>query len=336
MTERSRARAIDIHHHYIPEEALDEARRHGSSLGVELVARPGGQLSISFAGRVTQGFHEELPRLEKRLAMMETSRIALAAAEPWTAALGYPLDGERGEAWCRLYNEGLRSLIDRHPGRFAGLAAVPLQDPPRAARVLEHAILDLKLSGALIGSNVNGRYYDSDFFDPFWAKAQELDTLVFMHPEDVAGSEKMGAYGMRLICGNPADSTLSVGLMLYSGVFDRFPGLKLCIHHGGGFLPYQLGRLDRGFSVRQGTRAAQAKKAPSGYLKNLFYDAMVYRVDALDYLRRVAGASQLMVGTDYPFTLGDWSCVEKVEALSCPEGEKEAILYGNAKRLLKL
>jgi aminocarboxymuconate-semialdehyde decarboxylase len=260
----------------------------------------------------------------------------MAALEAHTATLGYRLTGEQGENWCRVYNEGINDLIKRYPDHFVGMASVPLQDPTRAAKVLEDAIRDLKFRGGYIGTNVNGNYYNSADFDPFWAKAQELDALIVMHPEDVAGSDKMGPYGLRLICGNPADSALSMGFMLYSGVFDRFPNLKLCVLHGGGFFPYNLGRLDQGWAVRSGSRAAQAKKPPSGYLKNIYYDDMIYRVDALDYLRNLAGADHIMVGTDYPFLLGDWKAVEKIEALDCPDSEKELMLEGNAKRLLKL
>jgi aminocarboxymuconate-semialdehyde decarboxylase len=335
--ETAGARAIDIHHHYIPDSLLDEAQKHGKSLGVELITGKQGQHSLSFAGSHPHGLQSDLMEFQqRRLTMMDETRIGIGAAQPWTAGLAYPLSGEQGESWCRLYNEGLAELVRMHPERFVAIAAVPLQDPPRAARVLEHAVRDLNFRGGYIGSNVNGRYYDSTDFDPFWKKAEELDTLIVMHPEDVAGAERMAAYGFRLICGNPADSTLSIGFMTYSGVFDRFPSLKLCVLHGGGFFPYQIGRFDQGHAVRSGTRGAQAASPPSAYLKNLFFDAMVYRVDTLDYLRRVAGASQLMVGTDYPFTLGDWKCVEKVEALDCSNDEKEAIIEGNARRLLKL
>lgn len=331
-----RARAIDIHHHYLPPSLLDEARRHGRSLGVEVLETEKGGAALSFAGSKPHALNEELTGTEKRLEVMDQGKIAIAAAEALTIALGYPLDGQKGESWCRLYNEGFCELIRNHPGRFVGLAAAPLQEPPRAAAVLEHAISDLKLSGVLIGSNVNGRYYSSTDFDPFWRKAEELDVLVVMHPETVAGVEKMGPYGFRLICGNPADSTLSLGYMTYSGVFDRFPNLKLCVLHGGGFFPYHLGRFDQGFAVRSGARAAQASSPPSGYLKNLYFDTLVYRVETLSYLKQIAGTDHLMVGTDYPFTLGDWLAVEKVEALDCSEADKEAILEGNARRLLKL
>jgi len=327
--------AIDIHHHYVPNSLLEECKKRGKQLGVELVEKD-GQKSLSFAGGPPFVFQADLSVVEERLKMMQDSRLAMAALEAHTATLGYRLTGGQGENWCRVYNEGINDLIKRYPDRFVGMASVPLQDPTRAARVLEDAIRDLKFRGGYIGTNVNGNYYNSTDFDPFWAKAQELDALIVMHPEDVAGSDKMGPYGLRLICGNPADSALSMGFMLYSGVFDRFPNLKLCVLHGGGFFPYNLGRLDQGWAVRSGSRAAQAKKPPSGYLKNIYYDDMIYRVDALDYLRNLAGADHIMVGTDYPFLLGDWKAVEKIEALNCPDSEKELMLEGNAKRLLKI
>ncbi len=139
--------------------------------------------------------------------------------------------------------------------------------PRAAARVLQHAIVDLKFRGAFIGTNVNGQYYNVTDFDPFWAKAQELDIMIVMHPEHIAGAERMTEYGLNVVCGNPADSTLSLGYMLYSGLFDRFPNLKICALHGGGFLPFHLGRFDKGFTTGQKTRPALAKNPPSAYLK---------------------------------------------------------------------
>jgi len=202
--------------------------------------------------------------------------------------------------------------------------------------VLERAVRDLNFRGGYIGTNVNGTYYNSDEFDPFWAKAQELDVMVVMHPEDVAGSEKMNPFGLKLICGNPADSALCFGMMTYSGVFDRFPNLKLCILHGGGFFPYHLGRFDQGWAVRAGPRAAKAKMAPSSYLKNIYYDNMIYRLDTIKYLIGLGGIDHIMVGTDYPYDLGDWDAAKKVEQLDISEADKMLMLEGNAKKLLRI
>ncbi|MCH6546318.1 MAG: amidohydrolase [Deltaproteobacteria bacterium] len=329
--------AIDIHHHYLPPSTLEEAKRNRQALGMTFTETKEGLTTLQFANAKTFTAPADLVGWEKRLAMMDKEEIAIAALEPHTASLGYPLDGQKGEAWCRLYNDGLHELVKRYPDRFVALAAVPLQDATRAGKVLEHAMKELNFNGGYIGSNVNGNYYNSEEFDPFWKKAEELDALIVMHPEDVAGAERMRAYGMSLICGNPADSALSIGLMCFSGVFDRFPNLKLCVLHGGGFFPYHLGRFDQGFAVRAGSRAAEASSPPSTYMKkNLYFDTLVYRLDTLDYLRRLAGNDRLMIGTDYPYTLGDFTAVKKVMELDCSEAEKRQILEGNAKRLLKL
>ena len=249
-----------------PTVLLEEAKKNGKHLGVELIEKDGHK-SLSFAGGPPFVLHPELPAIDERLKMMADSELAMAALEAHTATLGYRLTGEQGENWCNVYNDGIADLVKRYPDRFVGMASVPLQDPARAAKVLERAVRDLNFRGGYIGTNVNGNYYGTDEFDPFWAKAQELDVMVVMHPEDVAGADKMNPYGLKLICGNPADSALCFGFMTYSGVFDRFPNLKLCILHGGGFFPYHLGRFDQGWEVRAGARAAKAKMAPSSYLE---------------------------------------------------------------------
>jgi aminocarboxymuconate-semialdehyde decarboxylase len=331
-----RRRAIDIHHHYVPDEVLAETKRHGKALGVEVLEGKDGSIGLSFNGSPRHELQPGLTDVDRRLEVMEKGKIAMAALDPNTNSVGYHLKGEQGENWCRLYNECVKELLKKHPDRFTAMAAVPMQEPVRAARVLEHAIAELKFCGAFIASNVNHRYYDSEEFDPFWAKAQELDVLVVMHPENVAGTELMGAYGLRLVCGNPADTTLSLGFLIYSGVFDRFPNLKLCTFHGGGFFPYHLGRFDQEFITGRGRRAPRCSSPPSAYLKNLYFDTLVYDVDTLDYLKRKVGGDRLLLGTDYPYVLGDWMGVDKVEALDCSEAEKEAILEGNARRLLKL
>ncbi len=160
--------AIDIHHHYVPAGLLEEAKNHGKTLGVELSQTDEGASALSFAGGPKFVLHPNLPKVDPRLQMMQEGKIAIAALEAHTATLGYRLTGEQGENWCRIYNEGINELVQKQPDRFVGIASVPLQDPPRAAKALEHAIQDLKLSGGYIGTNVNGRYYNSNDFDPFW------------------------------------------------------------------------------------------------------------------------------------------------------------------------
>lgn len=334
--------AIDIHHHFVPEQVIEEGKRHGRALGVETLEGKDGSIYFSFGGR-QYALQQGLTDVEPRLAMMDKAKIALAVLDPSTNVLGYDLGGEKAESWCQLYNECVSEFLKKYPDRFAAMAAVPIQEPQRAARVLEHAVTQLGFRGAYIATNVNHRYYDNDEFDPFWGKAQDLDVLVLMHPENPAGTELMGSFGLRLVCGNPADTTLALGILIYSGVFDRFPDLKLCTCHGGGFFPYHVSRFDREFLTgKQATRRAdrpnapQCKSIPSAYLKNLYFDSLVYDVETLEFLRGKVGAEHLMLGTDFPYVLGDWQGVGKVESLPCSQTEKAAILRGNARKLLKL
>ena len=337
------SRAIDIHHHYVPDEALREAQRHGKALGVEVSEGKDQPFRLSFNGSPMYGLQHGLTDVERRLEMMAHGKIAVAALDPSTNFVGYHLKGEQAESWCRIYNQCVKELLRKHPERFTAMAAVPIQEPLRAAKVLEEAVIHLGFCGSYIATNVHHRYYDSKEFDPLWAKAQELDVVVVMHPDNPAGTELMGSYGLRLVCGNPADTTLSLGIMIYSGVFDRFPNLKLCTFHGGGFLPYHLGRFDQEFATGKDAgrpadrpRPVQCSSAPSAYLKNLYFDTLVYDVESLEFLQKKVGADHLMLGTDYPYVLGDWKCVDKIEALSCSPTEKHAILEGNARMLLKL
>lgn len=192
------------------------------------------------------------------------------------------------------------------------------------------------MTGVTIASNVVGKYFDDKSFDPFWAKAQELDVLMIMHPEWVAGGDKMNPNGLPTACGNPADTTLSVGYMIYSGVFDRFPNLKLALLHGGGFFPYHLGRFDNGMRGGTGSSSIPAKQPPSKYLKNLYFDNLVYRIETVEYLKRMVGAEHIMVGTDYPFDLDDWLAAEKIHDMQATNSEREAMLHGNARKLLRI
>jgi aminocarboxymuconate-semialdehyde decarboxylase len=334
------ASAIDIHHHYFPPELIDEIKAHGKALGGIEYFPPKQPKDNPYRIQFPKGrpFSPD-PRMAEvpnRLEAMTKGQIGIAMVEVHTATVGYELDGPHGETWANFYNEAIMNLVKRHPDRFAGIATVPLQDPPRAAKVLQHAIVDLKMSGVTIASNVVGKYFTDQFFDPFWQKVQEMDVLMIMHPEWVAGADKMEPYSLRNVCGNPADTTLSVAYMMYTGVFDRFPNLKLALLHGGGYIPYHLGRLDQGMTGGSGSSAIPAKQPPSKYLKNLYFDNLVYRVETVEYLKRMVGSDHIMVGTDYPFDLGDWMAAEKIQKMECTGAEREAMMHGNAQKLLRI
>jgi len=327
--------AIDIHHHYVPEQIVGEAKRHGKALGIEVSEDKDGSIYFSFNGGPRYPLQRGLTDVEPRLAMMAKGKIALAALDPSTQLLGYDLKGEQAESWCRIHNESVKEFLKKYPDRFTAMAAVPIQEPARAARVLEHAVTQLDFRGAYIATNVNHRYYDSEDFDPFWAKAQELDVLVFMHPDNAAGTELMGAYGLRLVCGNPADTTLSLGILIYSGVLDRFPNLKLCTCHGGGFFPYQVGRLERGREIRDDIKKATRRMAREA-LGWFYYDTILFDPKILEFLISEVGADHVLLGSDCPFGIGDPNPTRIVLEAEISAVEKDQILSGNALRLFQI
>ena len=293
--------AIDIHHHYVPNSLLEEAKSHGKHLGVELIEKD-GRSPLSFAGGPKFVLQPELSAVDERLKMMQESKLAMAALEAHTATLGYRLTGEQGENWCNVYNEGIKELVTRYPDRFVGIASVPLQDAARAAKVLSTRCA-ISISRRLHRHQRQRQLLWQRGFRSFLGQRRKSSTSWSSCIRKTSpGADKMNPYGLKLICGNPADSALCFGFMTYSGVFDRFPESEALHSSRRRIFPYHLGRFDQGWQVRAGARAAKAKKPPSAYLKNIYYDNMIYRLDTIKYLDRPGGIDHIMVGTDYPFT----------------------------------
>jgi len=239
----------------------------------------------------------------------------------------------------RVQDEGLAEWCEKYPDRFVALSTVSLQHPELAAEQLEHAVLNLGLRGASIGGHVNGTVPSSDRFDPFWAKAEELGVPVFMHPNNASflvnegGFEGRGDLGN--IIGNPLETTVFLSRLIFDGTLDRFPGLRVCAAHGGGFLPSYNGRTDVACDVRENAECANQKR-PRAYLKTqILADSMVFTDEGLRHLVAEMGANQVVYGTDIPFNWPDTlDLILNADYLS--NAEKEAILGGNLMRLLRI
>jgi aminocarboxymuconate-semialdehyde decarboxylase len=200
-----------------------------------------------------------------------------------------------------------------------------MQAPKQAADELRHAVTVLGMRGAQIGSNIAGRNLDDPEFEPVWAAAAELDAFILVHPNNVAGAERLSSYYLTNLIGNPLDTTIAGACLVFSGVLERYPSLKVCLAHGGGFLPYQAGRLVHGWHVR-----AEPKKKlgrpPTDSLKRFYFDTMVHSQEALEFLVGSAGAERVLLGSDYPFDMGMTDAVLTVRALQVGAAEQSAIL----------
>lgn len=319
-----RVRTIDIHAHCAVPKAL-------ALMGHKLEG-PGLRPDLDMAAAVAL-----------RLATMDAQSIdmqALSINPNW-----YKLDRDRADEVIRIQNEALAEACARHPDRFVAFASVALQHPELAARQLEAGVRTYGLKGAAVGGSVAGDELSDPRFHPFWAKAEELGVLVFIHPQgegaptELARRFKGNGYLSNVI-GNPLETTIALSHLIFEGTLDRFPGLKICAAHAGGYLPSYAGRSDWGCPVRpdlcQGGTHGPIKKKPTEYLRQLYYDTMVFNPEGVRHLANVVGSGQLMVGTDYPYP---WTstAVELIhDTPGLSDDERVAILGGTAARLLGL
>jgi aminocarboxymuconate-semialdehyde decarboxylase len=215
----------------------------------------------------------------------------------------------------RLLNDHLAGVIRDHPRRFAGLGTVPLQSPDLAARELERCVRDLGLHGAQIGTHVNGWNLDHPALFPFFQSACELGACLFVHPWDMLGKERLGKYWLAWLVGMPAEVSLAICSLIFGGVLERLPKLRIAFAHGGGSFPGTLGRIERGFVGRPDLVAVDNPVNPRAYLGRFYLDSLVHDPEMLRHLLKLVGPERIALGSDYPFPLGEPVPGELIESL---------------------
>ena len=272
---------------------------------------------------------------EDRIRAMDEQGIdmeALSINPSW-----YGVERDVASQVIRLQNEKLAELCAARPDRFVAFASVALQYPELAVEQLDYAVKKLGLRGAGLGGSVNGEELSNPKFYPFWARAEELGVLVFIHPQGTAElkGRLQGNGGLENTIGNPLETTLALSHLIFEGTLDRFPGLKICAAHGGGYLPSYAPRSDHiCLTFPDRCAAVPLKKRPTEYLKQLYFDALVFTPEALRHLAAQVGASQLVMGTDYPFP---WTKTSVDHILGTPgfsDAERRAMLGETAAKLL--
>jgi len=319
-----RVKTVDVHAHCAVPEAM-------ALMNLALLA-PGSSLPPVL---------DMATRADERLRAMDEQGIdveALSINPYW-----YKAERDVAQQLVKIQNEKLAQACGAHPDRFVAFASVALQHPDLAAEQLEEGVKKLGLRGAAIGGSVNGEELSDPKFHPFWAKAEQLGVVVFIHPQstgapaDLAKRLKGNGY-LENVIGNPLETTVALSHLIFEGTLDRFPGLKICAAHAGGYLPSYAGRSDRGCPTRPGAcpggTYGPIKKAPSEYLRQMYYDTMVFSPEGVRHLAAQVGASQLMVGTDFPYP---WTATAVDLILSTPgasDEDKTAMLGGTAMKLL--
>jgi aminocarboxymuconate-semialdehyde decarboxylase len=248
----------------------------------------------------------------------------------------YAIDRELARSVIKAQNEKLAAFCAAHADRFAGLATVALQHPDLAAEQIEEG-MKLGLKGASIGASANGEELASPRLDPFWAKAEALRAPIFIHPQGVPELKRLQGNGLLTnVIGNPLDTTIALSHLIFEGTLDRFPGLRICAAHGGGYLPSYADRSDHGCLTFPEQCNRKINKPATAYLKQLYVDSLVFSGEALRHLVAVCGVSQIVLGTDYPYPWTSTAVDHVLGTSTLSDADRVAILGGNAAALLNI
>jgi aminocarboxymuconate-semialdehyde decarboxylase len=325
---------VDVHVHYVSPGAFDTVRRRPDTYGVRVL--PGDGVRLQVGGEPpTRPLLPALYTLDLHAKFFAEQGIDTAVFGPLMDIAGYSLPPDQGMAWSRLQNEALAAALRAAPGAHRGLATIPLQDPAVAAAELRVAVKDLGLRGAMVDPNALGRPLGDQAFDPFWRAAADLAAPVVLHPFLLEAVERFGRHYLHNLIGYPFETTLAAASLILGGTLDRFPGLSVVLVHGGGFLPYHIGRFDRAHETRPEARVNDAG-VPSRYLRRFLYDTLVQRPEALRYLVQVVGHDRVLLGSDHPFWLGDPNPLRVVHDAQLEPAARTAIFGENAVQIFHL
>ena len=275
----------------------------------------------------------EWSEVEQRLADMDKMDLDVMAVSCAPPQFHYGVAPALGLESSQLVNDTIAGKIKGHPDRFVGIATVPLQDTELALRELDRAINELGFRGVMISAAIGDEELSADRLEPFWARCQDLDIPVFIHPASFK-TTRFGRHYLTNVIGNPLDTTVAVHYLIFDGVMARYPRLKVFLAHGGAFAGAYGARMDHAFGARPDCRE-RIDELPSTYLKRFYYDTVVFAVDQLAYLIGKYGADHVVLGTDYPADMGEYDPVEhvyQVEGLA--EGDREKICGLNALSLM--
>lgn len=322
---------IDVHAHCVPEALRDVISTRGRELGVTLAAN--GAMTV--AGRpVAMPLRDDLVDLEARLATMDRVGVDVQVLSPWIDLVAYRLDPDAGARWARLVNQALAAEAATHPDRLLAIGTAPLQAPDLAVGELRYALEELGMVGIEIGTRVGDVDLVAAGLDAFWAEAHRLGAFVLLHPLEPLSGIDLSDRMLHNITGRPAETTIAVSRLMLAGVVEQYPNMAMCAVHGGGFLPYQVGRMQRGWEARPGLVAGDLTSPPIEAIRGLYYDTVLHDPAAIRYLIDRVGADRVLLGSDYPFEMGDPDPVGTIDAVGAlSAADRDAVLSGNAERL---
>ncbi|NQV55882.1 MAG: amidohydrolase [Rhodospirillales bacterium] len=323
---------VDIHCHVVVPEAV--AAMAGKTASPMQARAEKNALTDEINKKQSVDLVPKFTDPQVRIKDMDRDGIDVQAISPspYHYNYGYPADATRST--CHLINDRIADIVGDNPDRFVGMGTVPLQDPEMAVAEMDRCINDLGFKGIEISTNVDGKELTRAGLEKFFAKAEEAGTLIFMHPIGTSFEDRMDDHYFRNLIGHPLESALAVGHLVFDGYLDRYPGLKICIAHGGGYVPSYWGRFDHPWERRDDCRV-NISKTPMEYVKKLYFDTVVFTEPQLRHLIEVWGPDHIVMGTDYPFDMAEPDPVGHVNSVKdLSEADKALVMGANAAALL--
>ena len=330
--------AIDIHTHVEFADAATILKKGYSEeeLFSRYVVPCTGIRSAEINRGLMPGLRDPLRDPQRKIRDMKEMNLAFSVLSSTPFAFYYEIEDNLAVELARYQNDQLAEMVKKHPDSFAAMATLPLQVPQAALKELERAIGKLGLQGIEIGSHVGKRELGDEVFWPIYEALERARLPMFIHPHHVAGMDRLQNYYLNNLIGNPLDTTIAAVNLILGGVFERYPGLKVVLAHGGGQFPYIFGRIEHGYKVRPEARD-NVHQPLRTFLKNLYFDTITHNSDALRYLIAFAGIDHVLLGTDYPYDMGDLNPVQTVSQLSeMKEEDRRKVMRENAIALFGL
>jgi aminocarboxymuconate-semialdehyde decarboxylase len=328
---------IDLHTHILPREWPDLRRRYGCGGFVQLEHHGPGCARMLIDGKLFREVDERTFDPARRIEDCDRLGVGVQVLSTVPVMFSYWAQPRDGHDLARMLNDHLAKVVRQHPERFVGLGTLPMQAPDLAVAELERCIGELGLAGVEIGSHVNDWNLDNAALFPVFQAAERRGAAVFVHPWDMLEYGRMSKYWLPWLVGMPAETSLAICSLIFGGVLERLPRLRIAFAHGGGAFPGTIGRIEHGFRVRPDLCAVDNPRGPRAYLSQIYVDSLVHDADALRGLIRLVGADRVALGSDYPFPLGEAEPGKLIESMDDLATEtKRRLLHGTALEFLAL
>jgi aminocarboxymuconate-semialdehyde decarboxylase len=326
---------IDIHTHILPENWPDLKEKYGYGGFVQIDHYKPCCAKLLIDGKKFREVQSNCWDPVERIKDCDKSKVNMQVLSTVPVMFSYWAKPEDTYDLSRFLNDHIASVVNDYPGRFIGLGTLPMQSPGLAIKELERCVKELGFPGVEIGTHINGWNLDDENIFPVFQAAEELNASLFIHPWEMVGKERMKKYWLPWLVGMPAETSLAICSMIFGCVFDKLKKLKVCFAHGGGSFPFTIGRIEHGYKVRPDLVAVNSCINPREYLGAFYVDALVHDEMALEFLISVIGEDKVVMGSDYPFPLGEHEPGKLIESMfELNKFQKEKLLWKNAVEFL--